>query len=105
MHLFSPQRRDLYGIGFAEADGSIYALFDEMADLVACAIRTSDGDSAGRARLERLRREQSPDVSGGVRHVTSNRHSSYLHLPAYRKAAGKLRKRLGWGPLRLLPNE
>jgi len=97
MHLFSPQRHDLYGIGFAEADGGIYALFDEMADLIACAIRTSDGDDAGRARLEKLRREQSPDVSGGVSHVASDRHASYLHLPAYRKAAGKLRKRLGWG--------
>ena len=96
MHLFSPQRHDLYGIGFAEADGGIYALFDEMADLIACAIRTSHGNNAGRARLERLRREQSPDVSGEVRHVASDRHASYLHLPAYRKAAGKLRKRLGW---------
>src|SRR6202035_1492861 len=44
MHLFSPQRHDLYGIGFTEADGGIYALFDEMADLIACAIRTSDED-------------------------------------------------------------
>lgn len=97
MHLFSPQRHDLYGIGFAEADGGIYALFDEMADLIACAIRTSDTHGASHARLEKLRREQSPDVSGGVRHVSSDRHASYLHLPAYRKAAGKLRKRLGWG--------
>jgi hypothetical protein len=97
MHLFSPQRHDLYGIGFAEADGGIYALFDEMADLIACAIRTSHGDGAGRAQLEKLRRERTPDVSGGVSHVASDRHASYLHLPAYRKAAGKLRKRLGWG--------
>lgn len=95
MHLLSPQSRDLYGIGFAEADGGIYALFDEMADLVACAIRTTDDDRS--IRLEQLRREPSPDVSGGVRHVASDRHASYLHLPAYRKAAGRLRKRLGWG--------
>lgn len=97
MHLFSPRRDDLYGIGFAEADGGIYALFDEMADLIACAIRTREADGPGRASLEQLRREPSPDVSGGVRHVASDRHAAYLHLPAYRKAAAKLRKRLGWG--------
>jgi hypothetical protein len=96
MHLFSPRRRGLYGIGFAEADGGIYALFDEMADLVACAIRATDDNGTDCTRLEQLRRESSPDVSGGVRHVASDRHASYLHLPAYRKAAGKLRKRLGW---------
>ena len=93
MHLFSPQQHNLYGIGFAEADGGIYALFDEMADLIACAIQTSNRDDT---RLQKLRRERCPDVSGGVRHITSDRHASYIHLPAYRKAAKKLRKRLGW---------
>lgn len=96
MHLFSPHRNDLYGIGFADTDGGFYSLFDEMADLVACAIQASDTHGAGHALLERLRREQSPDLSGGVSYIASDRHASYFHLPTYRKAAGKLRKRLGW---------
>ena len=65
MHLFSPQRHDLYGIGFAEADGGIYALFDEMADLIACAIRTSRREQRRPRPARRLRREPSPDVAAG----------------------------------------
>lgn len=98
MHLFSPRRDDLYGIGFTEGDGGAYELFDEMADLIASAIETNEaGDEAARAQLARTRRDASPDVSGGVKHVASDRHASYLHLPAYRKAAKKLRSKLGWG--------
>ena len=97
MHLFSPRQDNLYALGFVEADGGIYTLFDEMADLIARAIQTSAVGGAGLARLKKLRREPSPDLSGGVHHVASDRHASYVHLPAYRKAAAKLRKRLGWG--------
>ncbi|MBA2504717.1 MAG: NAD(P)-binding domain-containing protein [Thermoleophilaceae bacterium] len=97
LHLFSPRREDLYGIGFTEGDGGAYALFDEMADLIANAIATSSADAGGRReRLERTRRGPPPDVSGGVRHVPSDRHASYLHLPAYRKAAAALRSDMGW---------
>jgi cation diffusion facilitator CzcD-associated flavoprotein CzcO len=97
LHLLSPQRDDLYGIGFTEGDGGAYALFDEMADLIACAIATGSSNGQDAERLRELRREPSPDVTGGVRHVDSDRHASYLHLPAYRKAAAKLRRRMGWG--------
>jgi cation diffusion facilitator CzcD-associated flavoprotein CzcO len=97
LHLLSPRRDDLYGIGFTEGDGGAYGLFDEMADLIACAIETEASDPAGAARLRELRRSPTPDVSGGVEHVASDRHASYLHLPAYRKAARKVRSRMGWG--------
>lgn len=96
MHLFSPRQRGLYGLGFSESDGGIYRPLDEMADLIACAIASDRGQALGSARLDSLRRERSPDFSGGVSHVASDRHASYLHLPAYRKAAARLRKRLGW---------
>ncbi len=95
MHLLSPRRDDLYGIGFTEGDGGAYALFDEMADMIARSIATTaSGDGA---RLRALRRSPSPDVSGGVKHVASDRHASYLHLPSYRKAAARMRAALGWG--------
>lgn len=97
LHLLSPRRDDLYAIGFSEGDGGAYALFDEMADLIAGAIVTTASDGAAADRLRALRRSPSPDVSGGVRHVASDRHVGYLHLPAYRKAAGALRSQMGWG--------
>lgn len=97
LHLLSPKRDDLYGIGFSEGDGGAYALFDEMADLIANAIVTTANDGSGGGRLHQLRRTPTPDLSGGVRHVDSDRHVGYLHLPAYRKAAHAMRMRMGWG--------
>jgi hypothetical protein len=105
LHLLSPQRDDLYGIGFTEGDGGAYALFDEMADLIACAIATGSTNGDQAERLRELRREPSPDVTGGVKHVASDRHASYLHLPAYRKAAAKVRRRMGWGKFDASPLE
>jgi len=97
LHLLSPELDDLYGIGFSEGDGGAYALFDEMADLIANAIVTTATGGPAAARLHELRRKPTPDVSGGVRHVASDRHIGYLHLPAYRKAASAMRSQMGWG--------
>lgn len=97
MYLLSPGRDDLYAIGLTEGDGGAYALFDEMADLIASTIRCAAGDSTQARRLAELRRRPAVDVSGGVRHVASDRHAAYLHLPAYRKAAAKVRSLMGWG--------
>jgi hypothetical protein len=68
-----------------------------MADMIASAIVTNAEDGPGSARLQTIRRSPSPDVSGGVKHVASDRHASYLHLPAYRKAAAAMRAQMGWG--------
>ena len=97
MHLFA-ERDDLYGIGFTEGDGGAYGLFDEMADLIALAIAESGPRATDGSRLTGLRKGPSPDLSGGVRHIRSDRHAAYLHLPAYRREADRLRSRLGWEP-------
>jgi hypothetical protein len=96
LRLFSPTRGDLFAIGLTEGDGGAYALFDEMADAICCAIRSRNEEERGSSAFEAIRRK-SPDMSGGIRHVDSNRHAHYLHLPAYRKQVRKLRRRLGWG--------
>lgn len=97
LRLFSPTRTDLYAIGLTEGDGGAYALFDEMADLICCAIRTRTDRDDGPVAFEAIRRASSRDLSGRIRHVDSNRHAYYLHVPAYRKQVRKLRRKLGWG--------
>jgi hypothetical protein len=53
-------------------------------------------DPAAYVRVRARVRGADPDVSGGVRHVPSDRHAAYVHLPAYRKQMDRLRTEFGW---------
>ena len=41
----------------------------------------------------------SPDLSGGIHFVASDRHATYVEIDAYRKYMRRLRKKLGWPAL------
>jgi hypothetical protein len=78
-------------LGPAEFDGAVWPVFDDLADLVA----------RGFERLRAIVRGPAPDVSGGVRHVASDRHAAYLHRESLSGLIRDLRRRLGW-PERLV---
>jgi Flavin-binding monooxygenase-like len=96
MRLFSPTHDGLAAIGFTEGDGGAYTLFDNMGDLIARAAWAAEHDAAQYARLRLRFAGQDPDVSGGIRHVNSDRHAAYVNLQAYQKAVDALRKDFGW---------
>lgn len=96
LHLFSREHDGLAGIGFTEGDGGAYALFDEMADLIARATKLAETDPVAHARLRQVIRTERPDLSGGVRHVHSDRMANYLNMVTYRKVMTRLRGQFGW---------
>ncbi len=96
LHLFSREHDGLSAIGFTEGDGGAYGLFDEMADLIARATKLADADPAGHARFRQIVATARPDLSGGVRHVHSDRMANYLNMVTYRKVIARLRGDFGW---------
>jgi hypothetical protein len=96
LRLFSQDHPGLAAIGFTEGDGGAYELFDDMSDLIA---RTAWAAEHDRAQFDRLRRRfagPDPDVSGGVKHQSTDRHAAYVNLQAFQKASKTLRKEVGW---------
>jgi hypothetical protein len=97
MNLFSRTDPTLYALGYTETNGGAYKLFDQMADLI---VRTIAARQAGRsADVDRLVRNDRPDLSGGIHFVGSDRHATYVEISAYRKHMTKVRQRLGWPDL------
>lgn len=99
LRLFSPKQDGLAAIGFTEGDGGAYTLFDNMGDLIAHSAWAAEHDPAQYARLRQRFASPDPDVSGGVRHINSDRHAAYVNLHAYQKAVDAMRKEFGWDPI------
>jgi cation diffusion facilitator CzcD-associated flavoprotein CzcO len=99
LRLFSPTHSGLAAIGFTEGDGGAYELFDNMADLIARSALAAERNPQEYSQLQALFAKPSPDVSGGVKHVSSDRHAAYVNLHAYQKAVAAIRKEFQWPPL------
>ena len=52
-------------------------------------------------KLESMIQGKEPNLTGGVRYVSSDRHRGYTNAQAYNKAAKRLRKTMGWPELTL----
>jgi hypothetical protein len=88
-------------LGPAEFDGAVWPVFDDLADLVARGFAALERGEPAYERLRAIVRGPAPDVSGGVRHVASDRHAAYLHRESLSGLIRDLRRRLGW-PERLV---
>jgi hypothetical protein len=99
MNLISRDHRELYGMGYMETNGGAYKLFDEMADFTVRAIEARNENGMTAQKLDRLAATDTPDLSGGIRFVASDRHATYVEIDAYRKYMKKLRRKLGWPAL------
>ncbi len=96
LRLFNQSQPGLAAIGFTEGDGGAYELFDDMADMIA---RNSWAAEHDRTQFEILRQRfagADPDLSGGVKHQTTDRHAAYVNLHAWQKMSKQMRKELGW---------
>jgi hypothetical protein len=83
-------------LGPAEFDGAVWPVFDDLADLVARGFAALERGEPAYERLRAIVRGPAPDVSGGVRHVASDRHAAYLHRESLSGLIRDLRRRLGW---------
>ncbi|MEV6816035.1 NAD(P)-binding domain-containing protein [Micromonospora sp. NPDC051296] len=92
-------RPGLFGISYIEVNSSAYTLFDRIAHLVAEHLGDIRSEPARARRLRRIIDTETPDLSGGVRFVGSDRHATYVEVRAYRRALRRLASRMDWDDL------
>jgi hypothetical protein len=95
LNVFSREHDTLYVLGFIEFADAAYKRFDEMAQLVVMDIRARE-TGAGKAELDQLKRDDRPDLSGGIRYLDSPRHANYVNSHAYQVYLAQLRDRFDW---------
>ena len=106
LNMFSRTDPTLFASGFLESNSGLFKLFDHKAHVLACAIAASL-DATAHAKLRSIVESESPDASGGIRYVASERHANYVNIRAYRRALHQLGRRMGWpdfDPPALFPN-
>lgn len=100
LHMFSRTNPQLFGLGFTETNGGIYKLFDSMADLIGRTVLAQRDDAAEWQKLSTRIQKHTPDLSGGVKYVESDRHATYANLDALKREFEGLRKHMGWPALK-----
>ena len=95
LNVFSREHDSLYVLGFAEFAGAAYQRFDEMAQLVVIDIRARE-TGVHRAELLALKKDDDPDLRGGIAYLDSPRHASYVDVQTYVSYLADLRDRFGW---------
>ncbi len=83
-------------LGLHQTDGGAYDFFAMQADMMANYILDQDRDPARADRFTALKRDDRPDLSGGVRYVNSARHATYVKKSAFRKYCNQIFARYGW---------
>jgi hypothetical protein len=74
----------LYFIGFAEFADAAYKRFEDMAQMIIMDIRIRETGSHFE-EWSQMKKEDSPDLSGGHEYVESNRHTNYIDVTTYRE--------------------
>ncbi len=96
LHMFSRANPQLFALGFTETNGGIYKLFDVMSDLIGRTIRAQRDDAAAWSKLSARIQDHTPDLTGGVTYVESDRHATYANIDALKREYKQLRKHMGW---------
>lgn len=96
LKVFNRKDTSLFINGFIETDGGAYKLFDEMACLIAQAIRDQQISPSAAARLERQLRKPEPALGGKVQYLDSDRHTGYTRSLNYRKAMARFIREMHW---------
>ena len=96
LNVFSRAEDDLFAVGLVETDAGAYPIIGLQAELVAQVIDDLH-HRPERAAAFRAHKQTEPDLTGGVEHIGSARHSYYIQDAAYRRYAGELLDRLRAG--------
>ncbi len=90
-------------LGLHQTDGGAYDLFMLQADMMTNFILDQDaGSERARAFSERKRNDR-PDLSGGLKYVKSARHATYVKKTAIKRYSERLMEEMGWTSFGTLP--
>lgn len=100
MTAFNRRHPNLFGIGHLETNSSAYTLFDHIAHLIAQNLADQARNPGRAAAFANRMKTDHPDLTGGIHFVDSPRHKAYVEIDAYKRAAERLRRDMGWAALR-----
>ncbi|PJZ68765.1 F420H(2):quinone oxidoreductase [Leptospira perolatii] len=100
LSLFSRDHEDLYALGYMETDGGAYKMYDEMADLISSYVASKRNGSKSEKKFKQLIEKDHPVLNGGVKYLKIDRNAVYVNKHAYLGYLKKLRRNIGWSPLK-----
>lgn len=98
LNVFSRELDSLYVLGFVEFADAAYKRFDEMAQLIMVDIHARETGER-KSELEDLKKNDAPDLRGGMSYVDSPRHANYVERTTYLNYLAAFRERFDWPDL------
>lgn len=102
LFLRSLSRRDptFAAPGFLEIANGVNPYYDEFADIIANFYRELAGRTAKAQAFAEIVASGDYDVLGSIAYVDSPRHKVYANVAATQRALKRLRRKMGWSPIR-----
>ncbi|HEY3499862.1 MAG TPA: NAD(P)-binding domain-containing protein [Polyangiaceae bacterium] len=94
--VFNRKHPGLFTLGFVELNGALYPHVDRLAALVANYAHACAHDPAAAGRFRALAAASLGDLSGGTRHIATERHDFYCDDEALKKATLRAFRHMGW---------
>jgi hypothetical protein len=94
--VFNRKHPGLFTLGFVELNGALYPHVDRLAALVANYAHACAHDRAAAERFRALAAANTGDLSGGTRHIATERHDFYCDDEALKKATLRAFRHMGW---------
>ena len=83
-------------LGLHQTDGGAFDFFAMQADMMANFILDQAREPARADRFRALKRDDRPDLSGGIRYVDSPRHATYVKKSRFRRHCERLFRDYRW---------
>ena len=96
MQLFSREHENLFAPSFVETNSGAFKLFDVMGFAIAHYVQDQINGHARAEKMAAMIKTDHPDLTGGIKFVASDRHSSYFDSHAWQSHMKRLFKQIGW---------
>lgn len=83
-------------LGLHQTDGGAYDFFTLQADMMCNFILDQDQRPEEAAKFHELKKNDRPNLSGGIRYVNSARHATYVKKSVFKAYSDKLMRRFKW---------
>ncbi len=99
MTAFNARHDTLFTLGFLNTAAGVFEDFDRLAHLIANHLADQDRNPEKARKFSELIKAGQPDLSGGLRYVSSPRHAAYVQHDSFRAELEKLRRKMAWPAL------
>ncbi len=99
LSVFHPRHETLFTLGFLDTNAGVYEDFDRLAHIITQVVLDRDRRPEKARQFRRLVEGKPPDLSGGIKFLTSPRHVSYVNHDSFRAYLAKLHNTMDWPKL------